>query len=305
MAGLAEDLRTEIDRIQWYHEFDFGNGLKTKAVAAYPDLWSMTTRFLDKVDFKGKSVLDIGCWDGYWSFYAERRGAAYVLATDMNNQRWSELKDGKLKPADEHANDGFRIAHRIYNSKVEYRGNVSVYDVAELGRRFDIVLFLGVLYHLTHPMYAITQIRHALKTGGEMILESGAVIDQQRSFMEYYYGYEGNEPYRVVDPSNWVMPSCRCMKDMARANYFEVVDEDHLVHPAAAPVEDPGAPRGLDGIVQKTVKGLARRYSVPLKSDVRYGRMLVRAKAVEQRDDNHLYQPLFGLHQYDPRFRKA
>lgn len=64
--------QSEIDSVQWYHEFDFGNGLhatsKTPDVQAHRKVWEFINRELDAIDFLGKSVLDIGCWDGFWSF---------------------------------------------------------------------------------------------------------------------------------------------------------------------------------------------------------------------------------------------
>jgi len=90
---LVEGLQAEIDSVAWYHEFDFGNGhtarSRTPDVAAHRRLWNFIEEGLSRIDFRGKTVLDIGCWDGYWSFYAERHGAASVLATDDLSQNWS------------------------------------------------------------------------------------------------------------------------------------------------------------------------------------------------------------------------
>ncbi|MBN1672369.1 MAG: DUF1698 domain-containing protein [Kiritimatiellae bacterium] len=290
---MHESLRQRIEKHVWYHEFDFGNGVITKARQPYRDLWLATERFLDKIDFHGKRVLDIGCWDGYWSFYAERRGAASVLATDLNSQRWVD-EGGTLRSASASDNEGFRIAQEIYGSQVEYRGDVSAYDLTRLGRTFDIVFFLGVYYHLTHVMYAFTQIRHVLAPNGEVIVEGGVVDDGDRSFMEFYCGYDGPEPYRK-DPSNWVCPSRRCLKDMISANYLEAVDEFYVPHPVG------------EGQRWKTrlSRLAARILSIPVEQPTRYGRMLVRAKAVERRNDCYFYEPLFGLNRYDPRFRQG
>ena len=261
-----------IKNITWYHEFDFGDGVKTKPLSDFSFLWKKTEEFLARAGFKGKSVLDIGCWDGYWSFFAERAGAARVLATDKNSQRWIIDAQG-FRPAAPADNPGFRLAHEFYRSRVEYNGDTSVYDLDRVEGRFDIVLFLGVYYHLTHPTYAFTQIRHKLNPGGEVIVEGAALNDDKRSFAEYYYGKEGEEQYRLSDPSNWFVPSRRCLKDMLRANYLEIVDECFVPQPEA-------------------------RFKT-----ARYGRALVRARAVEKADSAHLYEPQFGLAQYDPRFQ--
>ena len=71
-------LQARIDALPWYHEFDFGGGLHARSrspeAPGHRRVWAFIERQLDQVDFRGKSVLDIGCWDGYWSFQAERRG---------------------------------------------------------------------------------------------------------------------------------------------------------------------------------------------------------------------------------------
>lgn len=302
MPGKDDAVRRRVEAVSWYHEFDFGDGLVTKSIAPFKELWTMTERFLDKVDFRGKRVLDIGCWDGYWSFYAERRGAAEVLATDMNSQRWADWSPTAVRRADVSDNEGFRIAHEIYHSKVQYRGDVSVYDIGALGRRFDIILFLGVYYHLTHPMYAITQVRHCLAPSGEMIIEGGAIDDTVNSYMEFYYGGQGPEPYRVMDASNWSMPTRRCLRDMVSSTYFNVIDEDFLPHPQLECGWHSVQP-GLLGYIKRRICGDgAKKEAIPQK---RLGRVMLRAQAVEREDTNHFYPPLFNLHLYDPRFRKG
>jgi tRNA (mo5U34)-methyltransferase len=305
MAELSTELRKRIEGVDWYHEFDFGNGVVTRPKHNFRDLWERTESFLGRLDFTGKRVLDIGCWDGYWSFFAERRGAASVLATDLNSQRWSRLESGSLRTAEVADNEGFRIAHEVYGSKIAYRGDVSAYDVAALGQRFDIVLFLGVYYHLTHPMYAITQVRHALLPGGEMVIEGGAIDDLDRSYLEFYYGYEGPEPYRA-DPSNWVVPTRRCLRDMVCANYFEILDEDFLPHPLPPPPPLSAANRIGRRLVTSvgTLLGLEVKAPAP-PTPTPYGRALIRARAVERVDERHFFAPQLGLSRYDPRYNTA
>src|SRR5262245_20890100 len=108
-----------IDAITWYHEFDFGSGLKSrpKRPGLHRGIWNFIEGQLAEVDFRGKTVLDIGCWDGYWSFYAERRGAASVLATDDRTQNWSK-------------NEGIHVAKDLMGSKVEINQDMSVYELS-------------------------------------------------------------------------------------------------------------------------------------------------------------------------------
>src|SRR6266496_2065088 len=77
-------LRERVHSLDWVHTIDLGQGLVT------PGAWPpspLIRKAFDSLDFVGKRVLDVGCWDGLWSFEAERRGAGEVYATDCVSQR--------------------------------------------------------------------------------------------------------------------------------------------------------------------------------------------------------------------------
>jgi tRNA (mo5U34)-methyltransferase len=251
-----DDLQTLVDGYgEWYHEIDFGNGVRSKALVPSENnrlIWRAISSFLDGIDFAGKTVLDIGCWDGMWSFEAERRGASRVVATDIADQRWG-------------ATEGFKLAHSIFQSKVEYVGDVSIYSACERleQERFDIVLFLGVYYHLTHAVYGFTELRHLVADEGIAVVEGSAVNDQENANAAFLYG-DGSEPERC-DPSNWTIPTRRWVLDVLGSCYFKVVREEF-------PFDGPR------------------------------GRMLVEAKAWTHRNERHVYRPPFGLHRYDDRW---
>src|SRR5262245_19550631 len=80
-TATRDDLRRRVAALKWVHSIDLGGGVVT------PGAWGppapQIVRALDSIDFRGRRVLDIGCWDGLWSFEAERRGAAEVYATDF------------------------------------------------------------------------------------------------------------------------------------------------------------------------------------------------------------------------------
>ena len=285
-----KDLLDRINAIEWYHHFDFGNGIVTTSELKLHNLWAQTEAFLQKVDFRGKTVLDVGCYDGYWSFFAEQQGASYVLATDDVSQRRRDKS-------------GFNLAHDIYQSNVEYNPRVSVYQLSRLaGRQFDIVLFLGVYYHLSHPMSALSEVRRAVKSNGEVIIEGGVINDADRSYAEFYYGENGNELYRK-DKSNWWLPSRRCLKDMLQCSYFDVADELYVgstPNRKKRPREDKKGPWG--GIQSLLRCRADKRMLIP---PAEYGRMLVRAKPVLRSDPHHLHRPPFGLADFDPRYNEA
>ncbi|MBL6750792.1 MAG: DUF1698 domain-containing protein [Nevskia sp.] len=112
------------------------------------------------VDLRGKTVLDVGAWDGFFSFEAERRGAARVLATDSFS--WSGEGWGRKAC--------FELAREVLGSRVEDR-QIGVLELGpERVGRFDLVLFLNVLYHMPHPLLALERV--ASVTAGTLILET-------------------------------------------------------------------------------------------------------------------------------------
>jgi tRNA (mo5U34)-methyltransferase len=166
-------------------------------------------------DLRGKSVLDIGSFDGFFAFEAERRGAERVLAVDRH-------------PVDHR---GFAIARELLGSKADYRIS-SVYDLSpQTHGVFDVVLFLGVLYHLRHPILAIEKIHsvckeylfletHVLDTwflhdGKRYNLSDLNPMLAESSIMQFYPADELNQ-----DLSNWFAPSVRCVEMMLSTSGF-------------------------------------------------------------------------------------
>jgi tRNA (mo5U34)-methyltransferase len=148
-----EELQQAVAALRWFHRIDLGGGLITPGVDDTP---AKLHRLQLPEKFSGRSVLDIGAWDGFFSFEAERRGARRVLATEI----WA----GRGTKA------GFELARRALGSRVEDR-RVDVFDLSPgaVGV-FDLVLFLGVLYHLRHPLLALERVSSV--TGGQLILET-------------------------------------------------------------------------------------------------------------------------------------
>ena len=129
---LIEDL----NRLGWYHSIQLPSGEVIEGIQTLQQLRHRIAQFPIPQDLTGKRVLDIGAWDGWFSFEMERRGAR-VLAID-NAKRTRFLK-----------------AREILGSQVDYQiADICRVTARDLGR-FDIVLFFGVLYHLKHPMRAL------------------------------------------------------------------------------------------------------------------------------------------------------
>jgi tRNA (mo5U34)-methyltransferase len=156
----------------------------------------------------GKSVLDIGAWDGWFSFEAERRGAARVLATD--HFCWSGPGWGTKA--------GFDYAHARYGSRVETR-EMNVQDMsAENPGVFDTVLFLGVLYHLKDPLAAL---EHAASVTAEtLVVETVTAFDP---FPWKLAGYFEGDEYNG-DPTNFWAPNRRCLEAMLRDVGFSRIE---------------------------------------------------------------------------------
>src|SRR5688500_13171529 len=134
----AAELRARSEEIRWYHIMDLGHGVRTDGIN---DPGEGIPR-LALPDLHGTTVLDIGAWDGAYSFEAERRGAARVLATD--SFAWGGGGWGTKA--------GFELAREALDSKVEDL-TIDPFDLdADSVGTFDVVLFLGVLYHLKDPI---------------------------------------------------------------------------------------------------------------------------------------------------------
>jgi len=199
----AEEIRCGVASMPWVHSIDLGHGIVTPGVWGPPR--AVIRRAFDSIDFRGKKVLDVGCWDGGWSFEAERRGAAEVLSTDYLCQR--------------HSTDvpTFEFAHRVLNSRVQYRGDVSVYEVDQLGiRDFDVVLFCGLYYHLRHPLLALAKLRQVMKHGAVIVVEGDALYGPRRAYANFYY-----RQLHMRDRSNWCVPTIPCLLEWIESSFFD------------------------------------------------------------------------------------
>jgi tRNA (mo5U34)-methyltransferase len=201
-------LTSEISKISWFHTFDFGNGIVTSGRDnSYKRL---ETLHLPK-NLSGMSVLDIGSWDGFFAFEAERRGASRVLATDSfcwGGNGWG-------------TKDGFNLARNILNSKVE---DLEI-DVMELRPEkvgaFDLVLCLGVLYHMRDPLLALERISSVTK--GQLILDTHVeCLMTNRPMITFYPGNELNN-----DPTNWCGPNLAAVEAMLKTVGFSRAEMVH------------------------------------------------------------------------------
>lgn len=166
-----------MSRMRWYHRIDLGNGIMTPG-NQWDHLWTPLKEEMRKVEFSGKSVLDIGCWDGLWSFEAEKLGARQVWATDILDQR----------PYSEEGFETLRFAKEQLRSKIYFK-ETSVYDLEDhFEEEFDIVIFFGILYHLRYPQLGLAKIRNILKTDGILLLETAVLLDTDDTIVQTNVG---------------------------------------------------------------------------------------------------------------------
>ena len=204
-----QDLQSRADALRWFHSIDLGHGVVTRGVDATQS--ERLARLRLPEDLSGRSVLDIGAWDGFFSFEAERRQAARVVATDYFAWHGTGWGTGQGKAA-------FELARTALESRVE---DIDI-DVLELSQErvgsFDVVLFLGVLYHLPNPLLALERV--ASVTSGLLILET--VVDMvglRRPAAAFYPDRELNN-----DPTNWWGPNHAAVAGMLRSVGFARIE---------------------------------------------------------------------------------
>ena len=204
-----QELRKRAEALKWYHTIDLGQGVVTQGVDNSP---LRLARAALPSDLAGRSVLDIGAWDGFFSFEAERRSAARVVATDHYAWHGTGWGTGLGKA-------GFELARTALNSRVE-DVDVDVMDITpeRVGGTFDVVLLLGVLYHLPNPLLALERV--ASVTSGLLVVET--VVDMvgvRRPAAAFYPALELNN-----DPTNWWGPNHAAVVGMLRSVGFARVD---------------------------------------------------------------------------------
>jgi tRNA (mo5U34)-methyltransferase len=218
-----ERLRDEVAAIQWWHPLDLGHGVVTPGADVH--IRARLAEIQMPQDLTGQSVLDIGAWDGFFSFEAERRGAQRVLATDSfcwDGGGWGTKK-------------GFDLARRALDSRVEDKW-IEVLDLSpDTVGIFDVVLFLGILYHMKHPLLTLERV--ASVTRKQLIMQTQVdMLGIGRPAIAFYPGNELNG-----DPTNWSGPNPAAVIAMLHTVGFDRVDIIHQSFGNDVTFE-PGAP---------------------------------------------------------------
>ena len=164
-APAAEAERVRDSVALWFHTFALAPGIYTPGIARDHG-YRLAVLGTDR--FAGRSVLDVGAFDGFYSFLAEARGARRVVAID-NEQYvdWVRARFGVTLPG----GVGFRAIAGQIGSRVEYR-RMDALDIHELGERFDVALCFGILHRMTDPIALLRTLAGVLTPGGEIVLET-------------------------------------------------------------------------------------------------------------------------------------
>ena len=236
MEQDAAKLRERVDEIGWYHSIDLGHGVRTKGLSSSTPLTESQLP-----DLRGRTVLDIGAWDGYYSFLAERLGASRVVALDhyawgvdiaARQKYWEDCAARGVLP--DHSRDltqfwdeslpgkrGFDLAREALSSSVEsHVGDFMTMDLSELGT-FDVVFYLGVLYHMEEPLTSLKRVRSV--TGQVAVVETQAMhhaFHPREALLEFVAGNELN-----ADFGNWYVPSMTALIQLCRGAGFRAADE--------------------------------------------------------------------------------
>jgi tRNA (mo5U34)-methyltransferase len=240
----TDTLQYEIESLgPWFHNLRLG-GIQTAPdhfLGDYPAVKFKNFRDIIPIDLTGMTVLDIGCNAGFYSMEMKRRGAARVLGIDTDLRY--------LRQA--------RFAAKTESIDVEFR-QMAVWDVAELGERFDIVIFMGVLYHLRHPLLALDLI-HEHVARDLMLFQSmqrgSAEIARVSPDYDFHAAAHFDDPgYPKMhfiedryshDETNWWIPNRACVEAMLRSAGFSIVahpeDEVYLCNwqPISVPPDGP------------------------------------------------------------------
>lgn len=217
-----EEIRRRVSELgEWFHNLDL-NGVKTAPehfLGDYPAVKWRSFQHAIPADLQGRTVLDIGCNAGYYSLEMKRRGADRVVAIDSD--------EGYLAQA--------RFAAEVNGIDIEFR-RLSVYDVAALGEQFDVVLFMGVLYHLRHPLLALDLLYEHVARDLLVFQSMQRGSDKVESVATDYHFWQTDifaresfprmhfiEHCYSQDPTNWWIPNRACVEAMLRSAGFAIV----------------------------------------------------------------------------------
>lgn len=207
----VDPIKHEIDSNIWFHSIELPGGYITPGKKSLEIMKKDYANTFNKLSLDGRTVLDVGAWNGAFSVEALRRGAKKVTALD--HFVWnSEYFQGR-KAFD-------FVVHQTGSaiSAVDIDLDQPRLDLSHLGQ-FDVVLLLGVFYHLVDPIAALREVSSIARE--VMVLETyiEAALGEEAPAMRFYPGAE-----LANDPTNWWGPNVTCIVELMRMNGFARID---------------------------------------------------------------------------------
>jgi tRNA (mo5U34)-methyltransferase len=211
---MNASLQSRVAQLPWHHSIDLGDGVVTAGNKSLATCTDEATLIFDRVDLNGRIVLDIGAWNGFFSFEAKRRGARRVLATDSYCWSHPQIR----------GRETFELARSALGVDVDAH-EIDVTDLSvEAVGKFDVVLYLGVFYHRYDAIEALARV--APLATHLLIVETHLDLrDIDIPAMAFYPGRELNN-----DPTNWWGPNEHCMRALLLGHGF--IDIEMTPHPA-------------------------------------------------------------------------
>ena len=222
----TDSIRERITRLgPWFHNMTLG-GVQTAPDHFLGDYPAQHWRLFENVlpwDLRGRTVLDVGCNAGFFAIKMKERGADRVVGIDSDPRYLAQA----------------RLAAEISGADIEFR-HLTVYEVGALRERFDIVLFLGVLYHLRHPLLAL-DLLHEYVVKDQLLFQTMLRGADGVSSLESDYPFAETDVFErrefpklhfieqkyAGDATNWWVPNRACAEAMLRSAGFAVTN-----HPA-------------------------------------------------------------------------
>ena len=226
VAAERATLLRQINELgEWFHNFEL-HGIQTAPnhfLGDFPNVkWKQIASSIPE-DLSGATVLDIGCNGGFYSIEMKKRGAERVLGIDVDDRYLNQA----------------RIAAKTLDFEIEIQ-KCSVYDVDKIPGQFDYVLFMGVLYHLRYPLYALDKV--AQKIRDKLIFQTMIRGSEQVCRWEKDYHFWNKDIFEdrdfpcmyfiehsyANDPTNWWIPNCGAAEGMLRSAGLKIVAHPEL-----------------------------------------------------------------------------
>ena len=235
-SASADGLASRVTEHSWYHVLELAPGVTTPG---WFDLRPSASIVPLPASLEGKRCLDVGTWDGFWAFEMERRGAAEVVAIDIDDpDRWDWPPHSRLgEDAHERLQfladfksdaSGFKLAHETLRSKVE-RLDLSIYELSpERVGTFDVVFLGSLLLHLRDPVLALDRLR-SVCTGDAIIadtIEAFPTVLRPRTPVARLEG---------LDRSWWWMPNRAALHRMIESAGFELLERTKMYYVPTGP----------------------------------------------------------------------